>query len=98
MSSKNYPYAELKPYVSGSRPIHNLKIPVATKSRLPTTPPPRHPFSIINNVKQQIVRLQRSDKKNAAEILTNIRRIRLRRCPSYIDIGATPSTGNFTKF
>ncbi|WP_334129453.1 hypothetical protein, partial [Sneathiella sp.] len=37
-------------------------------------------------------------QKNAAEILTNIRRIRLRRCPSYIDIGATPSTGNFTKF
>jgi hypothetical protein len=38
------------------------------------------------------------DKKNAAElILTFIRRIRLRRCPSYIDKRATASTGNFTK-
>jgi hypothetical protein len=38
------------------------------------------------------------DKKNAAErILNFIRRIRLRRCPSYIDISATASTGNFTK-
>jgi hypothetical protein len=88
----------LLPMFNKSNTSSLFKIPIATiinqsfNNRRPGIP--SHP---INNVKNQTAR-KIPDKKNAAElILIIIRRIRLRRCPSYIDIRATPSTGNFTK-